>query len=136
LLILGYIVWDGKEKSRRYGKNLHELRDLFRTQWEKSGSSPVGAEFCMGHTVDPLGYNKAYRDEAYTRNLYNKTSSWLNILSEDPTVVDVYKVEDLQKRLEDKDREIKDLETRIMREINDMKYNKTWGLRGQRSPKK
>lgn len=60
-----HVYWTGKLEAAglidrantpyvRYGKNPHELRDLFRTRWEKSGSNPVGAEFCMGHTVDPL----------------------------------------------------------------------------------
>jgi hypothetical protein len=117
----------------RYGKNPHEFRDLFRTRWEKSGSSPVCAEFCMGHNVDPLEYNKAFRDEQYTRNLYNEASSWLNILSEDPTVVDVYKVEDLQIRLAEKDREIRDLEARVMNRIDRLE---NYRARGQPLPKK
>ena len=45
---LGLII--GKRgKSARYGKNLHEIRDLFRTRWEKSGASGAAAEFFKGH---------------------------------------------------------------------------------------
>jgi hypothetical protein len=87
----------------------------------------------MGHNVDPLEYNKAFRDEQYTRNLYNEASSWLNILSEDPTVVDVYKVEDLQIRLAEKDREIRDLEARVMNRIDRLE---NYRARGQPLPKK
>jgi predicted RNase H-like nuclease (RuvC/YqgF family) len=83
----------------------------------------------MGHTVDPLGYNKAYRDEGFTRKLYNRASSWLNILSEDQTVVDAYRVETLEAKLREKDREIESLESKLMREIQDLRYD-FWKERG------
>jgi integrase len=53
-------------KNHRTGKNPHELRDVFRSQWEKSPTSGTAAEFFMGHNIDPLEYNKAYRDETWT----------------------------------------------------------------------
>jgi len=68
----------------RYGKNPHELRDLFRTRWQKSGRAPEVAEFFMGHVIDPLGYNKAMSDENYTRREYRQASKWLNVISESP----------------------------------------------------
>jgi hypothetical protein len=85
----------------------------------------------MGHTVDPLEYNKAFRDEQYTRNLYNEASDWLNIMSEDPTVVDAYEVKDLQRKLAEKDLEIRDLEARVMNRIDRLE---AYRGRGQRSP--
>lgn len=71
------------EKSHRTGKNPHELRDVFRSQWEKSPAKGSIAEFLMGHNIDPLEYNKAYRDETWTRKEYLKAEPLLNIISSD-----------------------------------------------------
>ncbi len=80
----------GDEKyGIRYGKNLHELRDTFRTRWEKSGASSTAAEYFMGHNVDPLEYNKAFRDEDYAAGQYLEAEPWLNVLSEEPEKVPV-----------------------------------------------
>ena len=73
----------GKGTGIRYGKNPHELRDLFRTRWARSGINPEAAEYFMGHVIDPLGYNKLYEDEEYTRNQYLEVEPWLNLWSED-----------------------------------------------------
>lgn len=70
-----------KGRGNRYGKNLHEIRDVFRSQWEKSPAKVSVAEFMMGHTVDPLEYNKAYRDESWTRREYMKALPMLQIMS-------------------------------------------------------
>ncbi|MFB0543230.1 MAG: hypothetical protein ACETVR_00465 [Candidatus Bathyarchaeia archaeon] len=69
------------ESSTRYGRNLHELRDLFRSQWEKSPAKVSIAEFMMGHQVDPLEYNKAFRDESWVRREYLNAEPLLNIMS-------------------------------------------------------
>jgi len=37
---LGIIGKKGPKRSNRYGKNPHEIRDLFRTRWQKSGRAP------------------------------------------------------------------------------------------------
>jgi len=89
----------------RYGKNPHELRDLFRTRWQKSGASPEVAEFLMGHIVDPLGYNKAMRDHDYVAGEYMKAEPWLNILSEDPSKVPLRDVLAMKRRIEELERE-------------------------------
>jgi len=74
-------------KGRRSGKSPHELRDLFRTRWEKSPAKAVAAEYFMGHGVDPLEYNKAYRDPDYALQQYIQAEPYLNIVTQDPTVV-------------------------------------------------
>jgi len=87
---LGYVppAQTGRRRTGiRYGKNLHELRDLFRTRWEKSPAKGLTAEYLMGHVVDPLEYNKAFRDFDYVVSEYVKAERWLNILSDNPEVV-------------------------------------------------
>jgi integrase len=68
-------------KSNRYGKNLHEVRDVFRSLWEKSPAKGSVAEFMMGHEIDPLEYNKACKDEAWTLGQYKKALPMLQIIS-------------------------------------------------------
>jgi integrase len=45
--------------------SLHELRDTFLTRAVQVGCSDSAANFCMGHALDKLGYNKCDRDEAW-----------------------------------------------------------------------
>ena len=101
----------------RYGKNLHELRDLFRTRWEKSGVSGTAAEYFMGHEVDPFEYNKAYKDEAFARGLYLQSESWLNILSEEPDKVSVsdmnLKLRELEEAKAGQNGRVTDLEAQL-----------------------
>jgi len=120
-------VSPGRGTGVRYGKNVHELRDLFRTRWEKSPATGTTAEYLMGHIVDPLEYNRAHRDFNYVRSEYVKAERWLNILSDDPEVVprvelDVLKV-DLEQRNDAQQLEIQALKRRqeateqLMREL-------------------
>lgn len=97
----GMIKPTGSAKTR-YGKNRHEMRDLFRTLWAKSPASPDVAEFLMGHVVDPLDYNKAYLDESFMKAEYRKALPWLNILSSKRAfgVVEEEEVDRLRSQLE------------------------------------
>lgn len=106
---LGFIerVKNGK-KSNRYGKNSHEMRDVFRSQWEKSPAKGSVAEFMMGHQVDPLEYNKAFRDEEWVREQYLLALPMLQIMSSDTPFNRVNGK--TVKRLEDK---IAELESQI-----------------------
>lgn len=113
---LGLII--GKRgKSARYGKNLHEVRDLFRTRWEKSGASGAAAEYFLGHVVDPMEYNKAFRDEGYAKREYRKAEEWLNVFSEDPESVSINEVSRLRQKIEDlereKERKVDNLEVKV-----------------------
>ena len=68
-------------KANRYGKNPHEMRDLFRTHWHKSGRSPEVAEFMMGHTIDRNNYNKFSNDVDYVRGEYIEALELIQIMS-------------------------------------------------------
>jgi len=72
---------DGRPGTIRYGKNIHELRDTFKTLTAKTAMKYEISEFFLGHTVDKLGYDKSSTDEAYYRRQYMEASEHLNILS-------------------------------------------------------
>jgi len=90
-------------RGRRYGKNLHEMRDVFRSQWEKSPAKASVAEFCMGHKIDPLGYNKAHRDEDWVTEEYLQALPMLEIMSSDTPYnrVDAKMVKNMIKEIAD-----------------------------------
>jgi hypothetical protein len=71
------------DKSTRYGYNLHELRDLARSILEKAradGFNPQSAEYWMGHTVDPLYYNKVWKlDPEYNLAQYRIAEKYLSL---------------------------------------------------------
>lgn len=103
-------------KGNRYGKNPHEIRDVFRSQWEKTPAKGSVAEFMMGHQIDSLEYNKAFRDEAWTLGEYRKALPMLQIMSSGRPfgmvhLDDMYKfrqetVDSLQKQIQDQQRMI------------------------------
>ncbi len=76
------------DSGNRYGKNLHEIRDLFKTRWRVSGVDIELGDYFMGHDIDSLGYDKSPRDYPdYYRERYRDAMSWLNVLSEEPDKV-------------------------------------------------
>jgi len=81
LIRLGYIDRPNEEEPVWSGKGPHEMRDTFRSMWEKSPAKASISEFLMGHQVDPLEYNKAFRDEDWVRGEYEKALPYLNVLS-------------------------------------------------------
>ncbi len=106
----GLINRNGGNHTTRYGMNLHEIRDVFRSQWEKTPAKASVAEFMMGHVVDPLEYNKAHRDEAWTLQEYGKAAPLLQIMTsarpygqveEEEVQILRDRVNDLEARLEE-----------------------------------
>ena len=87
--------------GERFGLGLHELRDLARSILEKAradGFNPLSAEYWMGHTVDPLYYNKVWKlDPDYNLAQYRIAEKYLNITSNvgfEPTPTSVDEVID------------------------------------------
>lgn len=101
------------------GKNLHEIRDVFRSLWFKTPAKPVVGEYCLGHQVDKREYDKSIRDVEYYRDEYLKAAPWLNLLTNGAAFELVEKTEiDAQNR-RIKDLEIK-LEVALINQDNDM----------------
>ncbi|MBU0847312.1 hypothetical protein KKH23_09040 [Patescibacteria group bacterium] len=67
--------------SIRYGKNVHEMRDVFRSLYAKSGRAPEVVEFLMGHQVDKLDYNKAHLDDSWVLKEYKRALPMFQIMS-------------------------------------------------------
>jgi len=109
-------VLDDASKGTRYGKNPHEIRDLFRSLWEKSPCRVSVAEFMMGHQVDPLEYNKAFRDEKWMLQQYEDALPYLQIISSGKPFGQVKEDEVRELR-----RKLKELEEEKNQELDDMK---------------
>lgn len=79
---LGYAK-QNEDRIKRYGYNLHETRDIFRTQFRKSGIDVSYAEFFMGHSnaFDKDGYDKVSRDIGFTSGKYVEASPYLQIMT-------------------------------------------------------
>ncbi|MCJ7631688.1 hypothetical protein MUP77_04705, partial [Candidatus Bathyarchaeota archaeon] len=90
------------DTGNRTGRNLHELRDLFKTQFSKSPAKLMVADYCLGHSIDPLGYDKSFRDEKFFRDEYRKAVPYLEIMSSGRPFhqIDESEVENLRKEVE------------------------------------
>ena len=87
---LGFLKANGN-KATRSGVGLHEIRDLARSTLEKAKKddfNTTSAGYWMGHTVDPLFYNKVWQLEPeYNLAQYNIAVRYLNILSGPVTTI-------------------------------------------------
>ena len=72
----------------RYGYNPNEIRDVARSVSRKATSSGfdiICAEFWMGHTIDPLGYDKLQKLEPeWSAEQYRLLEPHFNIISNPP----------------------------------------------------
>lgn len=69
------------DHGHRTGVNLHELRDVWRSQWALSPAKPEVAEFMMGHTIDVYDYNKSWKNVEFYRGEYLKALEYLQVIS-------------------------------------------------------
>jgi len=110
----------------RYRLHVHEMRDLFRSEWDLSPARSVCAEFFMGHNIDPNNYNKIMKlHPEWAEHQYALAEPYLNILSEDPRRISMDRIEELVEkrvqerlanehgRLEKLERELQDLRAQI-----------------------
>jgi hypothetical protein len=104
---IGVIPKRFPDRTVRYGYNPHETRDLAKsllhTRAKAEGFDMDCAEFWLGHTVDPLGYDKFYQDQEYVKKQYLIAEKHLNILSMQPPTEQVQQqqkeIEELRQRL-------------------------------------
>ncbi|TSA49257.1 hypothetical protein D4R47_04120 [archaeon] len=95
-------------KRRRYGYNLHEMRDVRSSLWEKSPAKVSVSEATMGHRVDPLRYrDRSFNDEKWVRTEYSKAVGFLNIMTDTRPygLVDGDSIQALQTRVTELERE-------------------------------
>jgi hypothetical protein len=78
----------GHTRGVRYGYNPNEIRDVARSISRKATSSGFDvtcAEFWMGHTIDPLGYDKLQKLEPeWSAGQYRLLEPHFNIISKPP----------------------------------------------------
>lgn len=127
LIKMGHIKKGEKgDTSNRYGYNPHEMRDLFRTQWEYSPAKGIVAEFMMGHIVDPLGYNKAMMNENFVLNELILATPYLNIISSNLAhgKTDIKALDELREEVETDKSLLEELQKEINRLKTEMESNK------------
>jgi len=110
---------NGRPGTIRYGKNIHELRDTFKTLTAKTTMKYEIGEFYLGHTVDKLGYDKSSTDEAYYRRQYMEASEHLNILSSAKAYGLVVLEEAENKEIRELRRENEELQRRLEQQGSD-----------------
>ena len=111
--------------SIRYRMKTHEIRDLFRTEFHRASTYARAdgdcAEFFMGHSIDPLKYDKIMRDRKYALEQYRKALPWLNVLSENPRVVDRSEVSEQLEAQKAETRAVTDRMVKLERELEEIR---------------
>ena len=108
-------------QGHRTGMNIHELRDVFRSQWELSPAKGVAAEYFLGHTIDDLEYNKVFdMNENFARDQYRKAEPYLSIMtSKRPfSLIDESEVDELKGRIRELEAEVTKLRSGQSNEVD------------------
>ena len=111
-------------KGNRYGKNLHEIRDTFRSKvtgiCAEERMPPSMFEFFLGHQVDKNDYDKYCNDEVAVRIQYRKALPYLNVMTSNKAL-GLYDEEEVEAIRDENKKRIDDLEAKLNRTIEDMK---------------
>ena len=109
----------------RYRIRWHEFRDVFKTEFHRAqvyaGVDRYVAEFFMGHAIDPNQYDKIMRDRKFTEEQYRRALPFLNVLSENPRVVDRADVEVELEAARAEGRAVSEKVVRLERELEDIR---------------
>lgn len=93
----------------------HNFRDIFKTECAHAGVDDAISEFFMGHSLDPLDYNKL--DRLYPEDFeaqYSKVEPSLNIISHEGAEIDKQEVERLRRKNAQLTERLARLETILM----------------------
>jgi len=104
---VGLIKGRGVDRTSRLGYSPHQLRDVFRTEFQRSGADLDVAEFLMGHVVDANKYLQFSKIPDYVVEEYKKAEGRLSIISNpDTDVVSSEAIEELQRQVSEQQRTI------------------------------
>jgi hypothetical protein len=68
------------------------MRDVARSLWHESGSDLSVAEFCMGHSIAKMGYDKIMTlSPDYAVKAFLKAEPFLSLLESGRTVAETHK---------------------------------------------
>lgn len=128
---LGFVEKKSEYSGNRYGLNIHEIRDLFRSRWRLTGVDKDVAEFFMGHkeALDKLGYDKSpYHYPDWYAEQYNEAQPFLNIFSEDPQHVPRKEVDAQRRKIAELEAKLRKRDETLKTENETLrKHNKTMG---------
>lgn len=101
-------------KTIRYKVHAHEMRDLFRSEWDLSAAKGVCAEFFMGHNIDPNMYNKIMKlHPEWSEEQYALAEPFLNVISQDPRKVSLNKFQQLEQKIVELEKRNVELKERL-----------------------
>jgi len=107
----------------RTGVNPHEFRDVARSYLQAAkldGLDETCVEFWMGHSVDPLNYNKfAELNPAYVEQNYRIAEKYLNILS---TPLESEQIQQQEERIISLEKQLSDLRQMIQAGLSQLSW--------------